>query len=275
MAVPVSILILTQDEESNLPKCLESLQWCKDIVVIDSGSTDRSVEIAREAGCRILQRPFDDFATQRNHGLEFGEFKHNWILHLDADEVMRVALQEEISAVLQDPHYDAYRIPSKTMFMDQWLKYSGMYPVYQVRLTRLGVFQFKQVGHGQKADIDPSRIGTLQQPYLHYSFSKGLDDWYKKHQRYAVAEAHETLKQLSGGTINWAGMISADATLRRRSLKHLSCRLPFRPALRFIYMYLLRCGFLDGIAGYKYCRMLRDYERMIVRKVHEMERRDT
>lgn len=267
---PVSILILTQDEERNLARCLEAIQWCDDIVVLDSGSTDRTVDLARDAGCRILERPFDDFAGQRNFGLEQGAFKYDWVLHLDADEVMTPGLLDELGSVLQHPRHDAYRIPSKTMFMGQWLKYSGMYPVYQVRLTKLGHFKFKQVGHGQKEDIDPSRIGTLNHPYLHYSFSKGLDDWYARHERYAVSEAHETLRQLGHEPINWSGLFASEPSLRRQSLKQVSCRLPFRPLLRFCYMYFLCQGFRDGAAGLKYCRMLMDYEKMIVKAVDKL-----
>jgi len=263
-APPVSILILTQDEAVNLPRCLEAIRWCDDIVVLDSGSTDQTLAIAREAGCRILERPFDDFAGQRNYGLEQGDFRHPWVLHLDADEVMIPELLAEITTLLGNTTYDAFRIPSKTMFMEQWLRYSGMYPVYQVRLTRLGAFRFRQVGHGQKEDITPERIGTLQQPYLHYSFSKGVDDWYAKHRRYAAAEARETLKQLESGTIDWNGLFAADPSRRRMALKQMSFRLPFRPQLRFVYMYVLKRGFLDGRAGLQYCLMLMDYEAMIV-----------
>lgn len=269
-APALSILILTQDEEANLPKCLDAIHWCDDIVVVDSGSTDRTVDIARKAGCRILKRPFDDFAGQRNFGLEHGNFKHAWVLHLDADEVMTPELKQEITTVLDNQRFDAYRMPSKTMFMGQWLKHSGMYPVYQVRLTRLGHFRFKQVGHGQKEDIAPGRIGTLRQPYLHYSFAKGLDDWYAKHARYAVAEARESLLHLDVGTINWSALLASDRTLRRQSLKQISYRLPLRPLFRFCYMYILRRGFLDGAAGLKYCRMLMDYEGMIVREIAKL-----
>lgn len=270
---PVSVLILTQDEEINLPRCLAALAWCDDIVVVDSGSSDRTLDIAREAGCRILERPFDSFAGQRNFGLEQGEYKYPWVLHLDADELMTAELLAEMNSVLSATNFDAFRIPSKTMFMGRWLKHSGMYPVYQVRLTRLGPFRFKQVGHGQKEDLDPSRIGTLQNAYLHYSFSKGLDDWFARHNRYSSDEAQETLKVLESGKIDLSGFFSGESSRRRASLKGVACYLPFRPQLRFLYMYLFRLGFLDGSSGLAYCRLLAIYEAMIVLKVKQLRQK--
>ena len=168
----VSILILTKDEEVNLPRCLAALDWCNDIVVIDSGSTDRSVQIAENTGCRVVKKAFTNFAEQRNYGLEKVNFRNPWVLHLDADEVMTSELCDEIGHAIKDSTLDAFRIPSKTMFMGKWLRHAGMYPVYQVRLTRLGAFRFMQVGHGQREGIGAGRIGTLNHAYIHYPFSK-------------------------------------------------------------------------------------------------------
>lgn len=270
-STPVSILILTQDEEANLPRCLDAIGWCDDIVVIDSGSTDQTITIAQAAGCRVITRPFDNFAEQRNYGLEKAAFRHPWVLHLDADEVMTPELLEEIEKVLETTTLDAYRIPSKTMFMGKWLRYAGMYPVYQVRLTRLGAFRFKQIGHGQKADIEANQIGTLNHAYLHYSFSKGLDDWFAKHNRYSTDEAHEALSGLSSGKIDLGKLFSSNAAIRRATIKKLSYRLPFRSWLRFFYMFFFCQGFLDGKAGLAYCQLLAIYEKMIDLKMKELK----
>ena len=268
----LSVLILTLNEETTLPACLNALQWCDDIVVLDSYSSDRTVEIARKFGARIYQRGFDSFAAQRNWGLSSISFKHEWVFHLDADEVFTDALLNEIRQTTPGTSYDAFHVPSKMMFLGKWLRFSGMYPTYQVRLTRRERFTFRQVGHGQKEDIDQLRIGTLREPYLHYSFSKGITDWFNRHNRYSSLEAEATLRNRKANIQDWKGLISANRPRRRRALKTLSLRLPFRPLIRFVYMYFLRLGFLDGSPGFVYSILLSFYEYMIVLKTHELEK---
>lgn len=265
----ISVLILTLNEEANLPRCLAALDWADDVLVVDSFSSDRTVEIAEAWGARVLQRRFDDFAGQRNFGLQEGGLKHDWVLHLDADEVVPPDLRDEMHAVIKDDSKDAYRVPSKMMLHGQWLRRSGMYPAYQVRLGRREALGFVQVGHGQRETLPPERVGTLEHALLHYSFSKGLDDWFERHNRYSTDEARLALAEAAEGEVDWSGLVATDATRRRRALKGLAARLPFRPTLRFLYMYVLRRGFLDGKAGYTYCRLLATYETMTVLKMKE------
>jgi glycosyltransferase involved in cell wall biosynthesis len=271
--VPVSVLILTLNEELNIQACLSALRGFDDILVLDSFSTDRTVQIAEAMGARTHRRAFDNFAGQRNFALEQLGFKHEWVLHLDADEVLTAELRDEIQRAIQNPACDAYRVPSRLMFLGQWLRYSGMYPTYQVRLGRKDKLRFVQVGHGQRETLDPQRIGTLKNAYLHHSFSKGLPDWFERHNRYSTDEAREAVaRRQDGREIDWIGLASLEPTRRRRAFKDLSAVLPFRPLLRFLYMYVLRLGFLDGRAGWTYCRMLAIYEFMIVAKTREMMR---
>ncbi len=267
----ISVLLLTLNEAANLPACLAAVAWSDDLVVLDSFSQDDTVAVAQRLGARVYQRAFDSFAGQRNYALDHIDFKHDWILHLDADEVVTPALRAEMRAAIQTGLADAYRIPSKMMFRGRWLRYSGLYPSYQVRLGHRERFRFKQVGHGQREDLAPERVGTLAEPYLHSSFSKGLTEWFEKHNRYASDEASETVRLLAGNRrLDWGGLWSRDQTRHRRALKALSCRLPFRPSLRFLYMYLMRRGFLDGHAGLTYCRLLAIYEYLIVLKTQEL-----
>ena len=179
----ISVLILTLNEEQNLRRCLASVRWAEDVLVLDSFSTDRTVEIARQAGARVLQRRFDDFAGQRNHGLQHGGLKHDWVLHLDADEVVSEELKDELLRVVKSADKDAYRVASKMMFQDRWLKYSGMYPTYQVRFGLKDKLAFAQAGHGQRETLAAERVGTLREALLHYSFSKGMTDWMERHRR--------------------------------------------------------------------------------------------
>ncbi len=267
----ISILLLTLNEELNLPACLAAVAWSDDFVVLDSYSQDQTVAVAEGLGARVYQRGFDDFAGQRNYALDHIDFRHDWILHLDADEIVTAELHAEMLEAIDSPRFDAYRLPSKMMFFGRWLRYSGMYPSYQVRLGHRTRCRFKQVGHGQREDVPPERVGTLHEPYLHNSFSKGLTEWFDKHNRYASDEARETVKLLASNRgIDWKGLFSRDRAVRRRALKEFSYRLPFRPSLRFFYMYVLRRGFLDGHAGLTYCRLLAIYEYMILLKTREL-----
>ena len=268
-AIPVSALVLTLDEAQNIERCLRALDWCDDVVVLDSYSNDATVQQARALGARIFQRQFDDFAAQRNWALDSIDWKHPWVLHLDADEVVTSALVAAITKKVSSSHeYDGFQIPSKLIWDETWLRYSGMYPVYQVRLGRTDSLRFVQVGHGQREAVEARRIGSIAEPYLHYGFSKGLDDWWQRHQGYAKQEAAQSIKDLDSGSFDWKGLLAVnDRTRRRRALKQLSVRLPFRSALRFLYMYILRRGFLDGKKGYRYCRLLARYEGEIVRNI--------
>ena len=251
----ISILILTFNEEVNIARCLDSVSWSDDVLVVDSFSTDRTLEIAKGRGARVLQNRFVNFAEQRNLGLAHGGFKHEWVLHLDADEVVSSELKEEMLAVVQRGERKAYRLASRMMFQGHWLKHSGLYPWYQVRLGRHDRLKFVQVGHGQRENLPSEEVGILKEPLIHYSFSKGIYDWIERHNRYSTAEAEQALTGSAREALDWSGAFSfADGARRRRALKQLFAWLPFRPTLRFIYMYLFRLGFLDGRAGTSTCR---------------------
>jgi glycosyltransferase involved in cell wall biosynthesis len=266
----ISVFILTLNEEANLPQCLDSVKWSDDVLIVDSYSTDRTVELAHRKGARVLQNRFVNFADQRNFGLSHGGFKHEWVLHLDADELVSDELRDEMLATVRLPEKEAYQVASRLIFQGRWLKHSGLYPWYQVRLGRRGSLTFVQVGHGQRESLAEDKIGTLRAALFHNSFSKGIHDWVEKHNRYSTAEARHFLHESAGEAIDWAGILLAShPTRRRRALKHLFSRLPFRPTLRFLYMYFFKLGFLDGRPGFTYCRLLMIYEYLIVLKMRE------
>src|ERR1041385_176501 len=217
----ISVLILTYNEQVNLPRCLDAVSWSDDVLVLDSFSTDGTKEIALEKGARVEQRAFDHFAGQRNYGLDHGSLKHEWVLHLDADEIVTPPLRDELLSVSGSTSLNAFRLASKMMFQDRWLKFAGMYPAYQVRFGRRGRLRFKMGGHGQRETLSHDEVGTLKEPLLHFSFSKGLEDWYARHRRYAMAEAEENLSSLSDPRFSLAGLFASDATARRRALKEL------------------------------------------------------
>ncbi|WP_297833905.1 glycosyltransferase family 2 protein [Thermomonas sp.] len=268
----ISVVILTLNEADNLPRCLASVAWSDDVVVLDSGSTDATVEVAKAHGARVLVRPFDSFAGQRNYAMEAAGLRHPWVLHLDADEVVPEALRNELLkiATASSAAYPVYRIASKILFMGRWLKHAGMYPAYQVRFGRAEALRFIDHGHGQREVQPPEQVGTLRNPLDHHNFSKGVLDWFSRHLRYADREAQLMLAERDR-PLQPSDLLSRDATVRRRALKRLAGRLPLRPWLRFAYVYLLRGGFMDGAAGLRYARMLAVYQQFIDLRLCELK----
>lgn len=269
----VSVLILTLNEEINLPACLEAVAWSDDIVVLDSFSTDRTVEIARAAGARVYQRKHDSELGQRRYGLSQIAFKHEWVYMPDADEVTTPALRDEILAVVNDPSRteSAFRVRFKVMFMGCWIRHSSLYPTWVVRLVRPSRVHFERAFH--TACFGEGGEGELKEHFLHYSFNKGMNAWYEKHNRYSWHEALEAADHLRDRRPDFAGLLSRDPRTRRRALKQLSYWMPFRPFLRFLYMYVLRLGMLDGRPGLIYCSLIAAYDQMIVVKMAELGRR--
>lgn len=262
------MVVLTWNEAANIDRCLASAAFSDDLWVIDSGSQDDTVQRARTAGAHTLTRPFDSFAAQRNYAMQ-QTLRHDWVLHLDADEVVTPELRAELEAIASSPpvRFPVYRLPSRLIFMGRWLRHAGMYPAYQVRFGRREALRFLDHGHGQREVQAPDQVGTLQAPLDHYNFSKGINDWFARHLRYALREAEEAAR---GTRTPWRELLHPDPTQRRRALKALATRLPMRPTLRFAYTYLLRGGFLDGRAGYHYARLLGMYQYLIDRNLEEL-----
>lgn len=253
-----SVVILTLNEERDLPRCLASIRGCDDIVVLDSGSVDRTQDIARSFGARVHVRKFDDFAGQRNFAHTDVGFRHDWVFHLDADEQMTPELHRECEAATASASVDGFLVAPKMMFRNRWIPHCTDFPAYQARFVCWRAFKFVQVGHGQR-EAPGMRLAKLRESYLHDLSSGGEQEWLDKHRRYAAAEAAQHLKNLA--PIPWNRLVSVNPLERRRALKRLSYALPGRPALRFLYQYGLRRGFLDGAAGLRYCWLLSQYER--------------
>jgi glycosyltransferase involved in cell wall biosynthesis len=258
--LPLSIVILTLNEEARLPACLASVANCDDVVVVDSGSTDRTQAIARAAGARVVVNPFVNFAEQRNFAHTAGKFRHPWVFHLDADELMTPGLLEECrQATAADPAYDGFYVAPRMMFHGRWLRRCTDYPAWQARLVHSRRFSFVQVGHGQR-EAPGLRLGWLQDGYLHDISDTSAGEWEAKHRRYAREEAEEVVRHSAGFRQSLRQAVTGSGLERRRALKHLSYSLPARPLLRFVYQYLLRGGFLDGAGAYRYCRLMARYE---------------
>lgn len=269
---PVSVVVLTLNEELNIAECLESCSWSDDVHVVDSGSEDRTRWIAEDYGASVHVHPFESFGRQRNWAIDNIDFKHDWIFHLDADERFTPDLVREMAELIaSDPPDAGFHVPHKLMFMGKWLKRAGGYPTYQMRLFHKGRMRFRDYGHGQREDT-PGKVGTIKSPYLHYSFAKGLYDWIDKHNRYSSLEA----LQVIGGQherIHRRDLWSKDPVRRRWAWKELGYHMPLRPFARWFVTLFILGGVLEGRAGFTYARLLAMYEKMTTLKLRLLRAR--
>jgi glycosyltransferase involved in cell wall biosynthesis len=266
----ISVLILTYNEEANLADCLNSVRWSDDVVVFDSFSGDETVAIAKAGGARVFQRTFDNYSAQREAARTTVTYKHPWVLALDADERVTEELRDEmLAAVRSNAPPSAFRLRRKDYFMGRWIRHATLYPSWFLRLYRNDAIAYD----GRIVHEYPTVNGAtaeLKGHLIHHSFNKGLGDWLHKHIDYAGLEARENLSELKE-PLDWVGMVSSDPLRRRRALKRLSIRAPFRPSLRFLYTYVFRLGFLDGAPGFVYCRLMAIYEYAVVLRLRELK----
>lgn len=265
----ISILILTLNEEANIKACIESVSWSDDIVILDSGSKDATAEIARNAGTRIVTRSFDNWASHQNWAVANIDFRHNWVFYLDADERMTPELAAEIQAIASDSG------ESRKGFYCGRINYFMGRPITRC-YPPVPILRFFQPNHVRyERLVNPiARVegptGSLSNRFIHYNFSKGLTEWFDKHNRYAQSEAIEATKALKSSDHS-ISILSSDKALRRVAIKNASLKMPMRPILKFFYLYLFRLGLLDGRPGLSYCILQSIYEYMIDLKIREIK----
>lgn len=267
----ISILILTLNEEINIGACLESVTWCDDVVVLDSESTDQTVARAVRHGARVVTRPFDDYAGQRNFGLRDIEYRHDWILMLDADERVPADLALEMRAAVAQATDDValFQLRRRDWLFGRWIRHSSGYPTWFGRLARRRRVQvhrpINEEYHAEGAVV--SLAGHLD----HYPFNKGFAEWIAKHNRYSTMEAE--LFAQRAALPPTGSVFARDPVQRRKAIKGLVYRMPGRPLLMFLALYLLRGGILEGRAGLTFCLLRAWYEFMIDVKRRELGRR--
>lgn len=269
-AVPLSVIILTQDEERNIHDCLTSIEWAADVIVVDSGSRDATLDKAREAHAdvRIFSNPFEDFGQQRNWAIDHCDPVYDWILFLDADERMTPECRRDIqNAITSASPHAGYFLTYRNWFMGKWIKHCTLYPSWQLRLFKKGELRYRKEGHGQR-EVTEGSLGYIQSPYDHYGFSKGIEDWVARHNHYSSNEA-EYIQSLKREKVSVP--VSGDAVERRRQLKKLAAKAGMRPLLRFLYLYVIKGGFLDGKPGYIFCLLRVAHEIHITAKLAERE----
>ncbi len=277
--MPVTILIPVKNEEANLPRCLESVQWADEIIVVDSQSTDRSAEIASEHGARVVQFHFNGtWPKKKQWSLDNVDFRNDWIFILDADEVLPAEAESEIGrAVTESPEgVRGFWINRRFMFMGKWLKHA-YYPNWNLRLVRKGHARFEKLTGADTRSGDnevhehlivDGETGRLSVEMDHYAFPD-VDTFVEKHNRYSNWEARVALEASGAGDSPQLRNVH-----QRRKLKMLAARMPFRPLMRFLYVYVWQRGFLDGWEGYYFARLHACYEFLSVAKIFELKKRN-
>lgn len=280
--IPVSVLIPAKNEESNLPACLESVARADEVFVVDSQSSDRSIEISTNYGANVVQFYFNGrWPKKKNWSLDNLPFRNEWVLIVDCDERITPELWDEIATVIQDPNYNGYYLNRRVFFLGQWIRYGGKYPDWNLRLFKhksgryenLNTEDIPNTGDNEVHEhvILDGKVGYLKNDMLHIDF-RDIYHWLERHNRYSNWEARVYYNILTGndesGTIG--ANLFGDAVQRKRFLKKIWVKLPFKPLLRFILFYFIRLGFLDGKAGYIYGRLLSQYEYQIGVKLYEL-----
>ncbi len=271
----ISILILTKNEQQDLPDCLKSVSWCDDIHVFDSFSDDRTIEIANNFGAIITQRKFDNWSAHQNWGLANIKFKYNWVLYIDADERVSDSLKESLmNCPLKDSPHVAYEIQRRDFAWNgQWLKHAQMSPYY-LRLFRPHKMRYERLVN--PVSIPDGTVGKLEGYLDHYPFSKGFKFWWQRHLGYADMEAMTRIQDIGKGvTFSLKkALFSKDFTEKRYHQKGLFYKLPGRPFIKWLYMVIIRRAFLDGSAGLTYAFLQSIYEYFIVLKTKELMLKD-
>jgi glycosyltransferase involved in cell wall biosynthesis len=280
--IPVSVLIPAKNEELNLPACLESVSRADEIFLVDSQSSDRTGEITESYGAKVVQFHFNGgWPKKKNWSLDNLPFRNEWVLIVDCDERITPELWEEIAIAIQSPNYNGYYLNRKVFFLGHWIRYGGKYPDWNLRLFKHKLGRYENLktedvpntGDNEVHEhvILQGEVGYLKNDMLHIDF-RDIYHWLERHNRYSNWEARVYYNLLTGENENNSigANLLGDVVQRKRFLKKIWVRLPFKPLLRFILFYFIRLGFLDGRAGYIYGRLLSQYEYQIGVKLYEL-----
>lgn len=280
--IPVSVLIPAKNEEANLPACLASVARADEVFVVDSQSSDASVAIATAAGATVVQFQFNgSWPKKKNWSLENLPFRNDWVLIVDCDERITPELWDEIAQAIANPDYSGYYLNRRVFFLGKWIRHGGKYPDWNLRLFRHAQGRYENLQTSDTPNTGDNEVhehvilqgavGYLKHDMLHEDY-RDIYHWLERHNRYSNWEARVYYNLLTGqgngGTIG--ANLFGDAVQRKRFLKKIWVRLPFKPFLRFVLFYILRLGFLDGHAGYTYGRLLSQYEYHIGVKLYEL-----
>lgn len=267
----ISVLVLTKNEEKNLPGCLDSVAWCDDVHVYDSHSDDRTVAIAQARGAHVTLRPFDNWSAHQNWGLANIPFRHPWVFYIDADERMTAELVAACRDTVREPRGNvAFRVQRRDFFMGRWLKHAQNTAYYQ-RLFRPDKMRYERLVNPVSVPDGP--VGDVDGFLDHFPFSKGVSDWLTRHNAYSTLEARQILlNRERGGEFSLrTALFGRDFNEKRYHQKELFYRMPARPLIKFFLLYVAKRGFLDGYAGFTYSVLQSIYDYMITLKTRELQ----
>lgn len=270
----LDVLIITHNEALNLPHCLKSIRgWVNRIFVVDSGSTDETEQIAREHGAEFIYNPWPGYARQRNWALENLPITSPWVLIVDADESIPAALRERLESIVSQPAdsvpENGFFINRLTYFLGKPIRHCGYFPSWNMRLFKRGVAKYEDRRVHEHMIIDDP-VGRVQEPMVHHD-RRGLEHFYAKHNRYSTLEAEELFLELQSQTPKLDNANLTKDARRRRWLKRRAMRhLPWPGAWRFVYMYFIQLGILDGRVGYRFCCFIANYDAMVAFKLRAL-----
>jgi glycosyltransferase involved in cell wall biosynthesis len=260
----ITTIIPTRDEQLHIERCIESALPLGRVVVVDAESNDHTRELARGKGADVFVRPWLGFAAQKNWALSNVGVTTDWILLLDADEFLDERARERVLDAVTQPDVAGFYLARRNFFLGRELKHAWWYPDHQLRLFRTGAARYEdREVHEHMVVEGPVRV--LEADILHENV-KGLFAFIARHNTYSNLEAREILQPTQAAI---AGSFLGDHAARRRALKRVWLRLPAKPALRFVWLFFVRRGFLDGRAGFLYSALIASYDLMIEAKVVE------
>lgn len=280
VTLPLTVLLPALNEEQNLPAALASVQWAEQVIVVDSHSADATAAIARAAGAQVVQFAYSGSGPKKKAwALAHAPIRNEWLLLLDADERVTPELRREIADAVRHGDRDGYCIDREFMFMGRSLR--CFRPNWNLRLFRrplgriedLRMNDLPQTGDNEMHEhiVLDGRLGFLKSPLLHDDY-RGLTAWLERHNKYATWEAHVCRKfRAEPIGVGPLGFLRLDPFRRKRVLRRVWARLPFRPLLRFFTWYVVRRGFLDGRQGFVFCVLMAWYEFIIGAKLRELE----
>lgn len=277
--VAVSILIPIKNEAANLHRCINSVKWADEIIVVDSQSTDGSIQIAEQLGVQVVQFYYTGkWPKKQNWALDNLPFRNDWVFILAADEALLPEAEEEFRQVIATNDHSAYLINRRFWFLDKWLEHA-YFPNWNLRLFKHTVGRFEKLTEEDTASgdieihehilVSSGSIGKLKTLMDHYAFPN-IETFVEKHNRYSNWEARLALDREyeSGQTLANVPELGT-----RRRLKRLYQKAPARPLIRFAYVYFWQKGFLDGVEGFYFACLHAFYEFLIVAKLFELRQR--
>jgi len=250
MKLPITVIILTYNEEKNIEECLKSIHgFFEEIFIVDSFSTDKTIEIAKKYTDKIYQHKFEDYSSQRNWALNNLPIRTEWVLNLDADHRVTKGLIDELKEIFSkglEKNFNGFLISRKTIFMGKWIKYGGHYPVYHAILFRKNSGRCEKRLYDQHFVVN-GKLKKLKGDVIDI-VADSIDKFISKHIKWAYLEAKE---QMIKREKDIKPSLFGNPIQKRRFFREIYNKFPLfiRPFLYFIYRYFLRFGFLDGIEG--------------------------